>query len=156
MTDRSSAEDFIRAYREAFEAFDASAVADLFTYPCQLTGDDTQITVNTIASREMWLPTIERIVTAYRAAGLQRAEVLELRAHDLTPRLIQTLVRWRLVDGAERQLYDFEAAYTLADRGDGLRITAIAHNETPRLRALAEQGKQGSCGRCRADGAPVG
>jgi hypothetical protein len=27
------------------------------------------------------------------------------------------------------------AAYTLADLSEGLRITAIAHNETPRLRA---------------------
>jgi hypothetical protein len=28
----------------------------------------------------------------------------------------------------------FDAAYTLADLGEGLRITAIAHNETSQLR----------------------
>ena len=36
---RYDSEDFLDAYRNAFEAFDASAVADLFTYPCQITSD---------------------------------------------------------------------------------------------------------------------
>jgi hypothetical protein len=37
------------------------------------------------------------------------------------------------------RIYDFDASYTLADLGEGMRITAIAHNETPRLRALIER-----------------
>jgi hypothetical protein len=33
--DRFNIEDLLSAYRAAFEAFDASAIADLFFYPCQ-------------------------------------------------------------------------------------------------------------------------
>jgi hypothetical protein len=44
-------------------------------------------------------------------------------------------VHWALVDGADARIYEFDAAYTLADLGEGLRVTAIAHNETPRLLA---------------------
>jgi hypothetical protein len=44
-----------------------------------------------------------------------------------------------LFDEQGRPIYDFDASYTLADLGEGMRITAIAHNETPRLRAVIER-----------------
>ena len=78
-------------------------------------------------------------MAAYRAIGVRSAEVRELRVTELTPRLAQAAVRWGLIDGEGGRLYDFDAAYTLADLGQGMRITAIAHNETPRLRAFLER-----------------
>jgi hypothetical protein len=57
---------------------------------------------------------------------------------ELAPQLART-VHWDSVDGAGGRIYGFDASYTLADLGEGIRITAIAHNETPRLRALVER-----------------
>ncbi|MDP8957716.1 MAG: hypothetical protein M3N51_00610 [Actinomycetota bacterium] len=58
---------------------------------------------------------------------------------ELTPRLAQAAVQWGLVDQEGGRIYDFDASYTLADLGQGMRITAVAHNEAPRLRASIER-----------------
>jgi hypothetical protein len=135
---RSTIQEFLGAYRTAFEAFDVAAIADLFSYPCQITSGDAEIAVATIPNRQAWVPQIERLVAAYRAIGVWSAEVLMLQVVEFTPRLAQAAVRWGLVDREGGRIYDFDASYTLADLGQGLRITAIAHNETPRLRASIE------------------
>lgn len=139
MVERSPVEHFLDAYRAGFEAFDAEAIVDLFSYPCQITSDAGEVTVTTVATREAWVPQVDRIVAAYREIGIRRAEVLELHATELTSLLSQATVHWALADGEGRSIYDFDASYTLADRGDGLRITAIAHNELPHLRAALER-----------------
>jgi hypothetical protein len=138
--ERSKVEDFLEAYRAAFEVFDVGAIADLFSYPCQITSDAGEIDVTLASTREASLPQIERLVGVYRAIGVRSAEVLDLRVAELTPRLAQAAVRWRLIGEERGPLYEFDAAYTLADFGQGLRITAISHNETPRLRAAVERG----------------
>jgi hypothetical protein len=137
--ERSPVRDFLDAYRAAFEAFDVPAIADLFSYPCQVTGDAGELAITTVATREEWIPEIERLVAAYRAIGVQAAEVLGLHVTELAPRLAQATVHWGLVDKEGRRIYDFDASYTLADLGEGTRITAIAHNETRRLRASLER-----------------
>ena len=45
MTEQSTVGDFLDAYRAAFEAYDAPAVADLFAYPCQITSDAGAVSV---------------------------------------------------------------------------------------------------------------
>ena len=137
--ERSTVREFFDAYRAAFEAFDVAAIADLFSYPCQVTGDAGELAVTTIATRVAWISQIERLVAAYRAIGARAAEVLELEVTELAPRLAQATVHWGLVDVEGGRIYDFDASYILADLGEGMRITAIAHNETPRLRALIER-----------------
>lgn len=140
MSEGYSVHRFFDAYRAAFEALDVSAIADLFGYPCQIASDAGDVTVSAIPTREAWVPQLARLVDAYRAIGVRSAEIVELRATELTPRLAEAVVHWRLIDAGDRTLYDFDASYTLADFGDGMRITAIAHNETLRLRALLERG----------------
>jgi hypothetical protein len=115
------------------------AIADLFSYPSQLASDADELVVTTVATREEWIPQLERLVAAYRALGVRAAEVLGLHVMEFAPRLAQATVHWGLVDAQGRRIYDFEASYTLADLGEGMRITAIAHNETPRLRASLER-----------------
>lgn len=136
MHEPSAVQRFLDAYRAAFEVFDVSAIADLFSYPCQITSDAGEIAITTVPTREAWVPQIERLVEAYRTIGVRSAEILELGTSELTPRLAQATVHWGLVDAGGQRLYDFTASYTLADRGEGLRISALAHNETPRLRAF--------------------
>jgi hypothetical protein len=48
MGKRSKVRDFLDAYRAAFEAFDVSAIADLFSYPCQITADAGEIDVTLV------------------------------------------------------------------------------------------------------------
>jgi hypothetical protein len=139
MVERSTVEHFLDAYRAGFEAFDVEAILDLFSYPCQITSDAGGVTVTTVGSRAAWVPQVDRLVAAYREIGVRTAEVLELQLMELTSLLSQVTVHWRLADGEARSLYDFDASYTVADRGDGMRITAIAHNEIPRLRAAVER-----------------
>jgi hypothetical protein len=139
MLERSSVQHFLDAYRAGFEAFDVEAIVDLFSYPCQITSDAGEVTVTTVGTREAWAPQIERLVAAYREIGIRTADVLELHVMELTSHLVQVTVHWRLANGEGRSIYDFDASYTVADRGDGMRITAIAHNEMPRLRAAVER-----------------
>jgi hypothetical protein len=137
--ERANVQGFLDAYRAAFETCDAAAIAGLFSYPCQITGGDHEITVTTIPNREVSVAQIERLVAAYRAIGVRSAEVLELHVVELTPRLAQAAVHWGLRDQEGETIYDFDASYTLADLGEGMRIAAIAHNETPRLRAAIDR-----------------
>ncbi|MEO7118230.1 MAG: hypothetical protein ABIZ34_04585 [Candidatus Limnocylindrales bacterium] len=141
MGETAKVREFVDAYRMAFEAFDAVAIADLFFYPCQITSDADKITVMSVPTRDQWLPQVERLVEAYRSIRVRSAEVIELQVFELTPRLTQAAITWRLVDEVGQRLYDFLAAYTLADPGAGLRITAITHNETPQLREAAARSR---------------
>jgi len=102
-----------------------------------------EVAVTSLPSRDTWAPQLERLVGAYRMIGARSAQVLQLQSIELSERLTQATVRWRLLDGAGRTLYDFDAAYTLADLGRRTRITAIAHNETARLRACVERQRSG-------------
>jgi hypothetical protein len=139
MVRRFKVQDFLDAYRARFEAFDAEAIVDLFAYPCQITSDAGEVTVTVVGAREAWVPQIERLIAAYREIGVRTAEVLELQVVELTPLLAQVIVHWALADGEGRSIYDFDASYTLADRGDGMRITAVAHNEMRPLREAVER-----------------
>jgi hypothetical protein len=136
--ERHDIEKFLDGYRNAFETFDASAVADLFTYPCQITSDAGERPVTTVADREAWVGQLERLLDTYREIGVRSAEILDAQVTELGPRLVQATVRWRLLDHAGARIYDFDASYTLLDVGQGLRLAAIAHNETARLRAALD------------------
>ena len=139
MSHRSSVHDFLDAYRAAFGALDVDAIADLFSYPCQITGGAGEISVTGVPTREVFVPQLERLISAYRAIGVHSVEVLESRLIELGPRLAQVTVHWSLLDRERVRMYDFNASYTLADLGQGMRITAIAHNETRRLQVSMER-----------------
>lgn len=138
---------FFESYRTEFERFDAPAIARHFAYPSHVTSDTGQISLSSIASMEEWIGKLERLLDMYRAIGVASARVLDLSETALSPRLIQAIVHWELRDGAGQLLYDFEAAYTLAEIDGDLRIAAIAHDEIPRYRAcLARLGSRRAVG----------
>lgn len=125
---------FFEAYSDAFLAFDAEAIADLFTFPCQVIGWDDEITVLAVSSRAEWLAQITRLVGGYRWLGVATANRRYMQTHELATGLVLALVGWRLCDDEGNIVYDFEAAYTLVDLHAEYRIAAIAHNETPSFR----------------------
>jgi hypothetical protein len=140
---QSASRTFLDAYRAAFETFEASRIADFFNYPFQITSEAGTVSVVTVPTREAWLPQLQRLVGAYRVIGVHTADVLALHIDDLSPGLAQATVHWGLVTAERAPIYDFTASYTVADLGAGMRIAAIAHNESPRLRAYLEAHKPG-------------
>jgi len=134
--DQDAARSFMERYQQTFETFDATAIAALFVFPCHVTGTGSEISVSSYSGADEWTAALDRVVGAYRTIGVERAELVSLKTTELSHDLFVAVVTWRLIGAGDRVLYEFDAAYTLADTGDGLRIAAIAHNETPRLMAL--------------------
>lgn len=129
---------FFDSYRAAFERMDAAAIADHFAYPSHIASDTGEVMLMPVAARDPWIDQVEHLLGMYRSIGVAAARIRELRPTELSPGLVQAVVRWELLDGAGRALYDFVALYTLARVEGRLRIAAIAHNEIPRYReALA-------------------
>jgi hypothetical protein len=110
VVERSTVQHFLDAYRAAFEAFNVEAIVELFCYPCQITSDAGEVAVTTVATRAAWFSQIDRLVAGYREIGVRTAEVLELHVTELTARLAQVTVHWRLGDGERRSIYDFDAS----------------------------------------------
>lgn len=89
-----------------------------------------------VASQDEWVRQIDRLLATYAKVGVASALVVGLTTSELTPRLFQAVVQWELRDARGDLLYGFDAAYTLVEIDGALRITALAHNERPRLQAL--------------------
>ena len=133
MADRAAVEAFIDEYRQTFESFDAAAVARLFAFPLHVTGEAHDVSLAAVPTVEAWQPAIERIIGAYRTLGVAGADVRSLEVVDVTTRIAHATVHWDLHRADGHTVYDFHASYTVAETPDGLRITAIAHDEGPRL-----------------------
>jgi hypothetical protein len=126
---------FLSSYRKAFEQLDAPRIAGHFAYPAHVTSDAGEISLTPLATDEQWLPQLERLVALYRTIGFRSARVVETNTIEFSPQLLQTTVRWELLDDAGSPLYAFDASYTLVELQGELRIAALVHNELPHLRA---------------------
>jgi hypothetical protein len=131
--------EFFESYRAAFGRFESAAVAEHFAFPLQITGEGREVEVTSIQDRSTWIESLDRLLEMYLAIGVADASIVELEQRELSPRLRTALVRWLLRDGKGETLYEFSAAYTLAQVGSSLRVTAIAHNEVPRYRECLQR-----------------
>lgn len=133
-----------QSYRTAFERSDTPAITRHFAYPGHITSDIGDIVLTPVAAEDQWTGQVEQLLSAYARIGVASAVVLEMAATEISPRLCQAVLHWALNDAAGDTLYRFEATYTLAEIDGALRITALAHNELPRLRpCLARQQSHG-------------
>ena len=132
-------DSFLRSYRMAFEHLDPANIAGHFVYPAHVTSDAEEISLTPVSTNAQWLPQLESLVAQYRAIGFRSARIMETNTIELSPRLLQTNVRWELLDDAGAPLYAFDVSYTLVEVQRELRIAALAHNELPRLRACLGQ-----------------
>ena len=128
--------NFFDSYRGAFERRDADGIADHFAYPCHVTSDANDVQFTVTSAREEWIGQIEHLIAGYDALAMGSAEILRVSSTELSRRVVQVFVDWRLRDTSGGELYDFHALYTLAEVDGGLKIVAIAHDEIPRLREL--------------------
>ena len=125
---------FFESYRGAFEKRDVPSIALHFRFPLQVTGDAGQVTTVVVPSIDAWKPQLERLLAGYRALGVHTAEVVSSHITRLSPHLAVAAIHWRLVTAEQKPVYEFDAVYTLATSEDGLKVTAIAHDEQLRAR----------------------
>jgi hypothetical protein len=131
-----SIESFIERYRTVFETFSAPAILEQYAFPLQVSGDrGADVTLAVFATKEEWARQIEGLLANYRKLGVQGSQVRSLQPLEVSPALRLARVHWALLGDGDRLIYEFHAAYTLANVGDGFRVAAIAHDEIPRLRA---------------------
>jgi hypothetical protein len=135
MADREAVEAFIKGYQATFERFDVAGISGHFAFPLHVTGEAHEVSLAVVPSPEHWTPAIERIVGAYRTLGVTHAEVRSLEVADVTARIAQANVHWDLRRADGHPVYDFHSSYTVAVTPGGLRITAVAHDEGPRMAA---------------------
>ena len=125
---------FFTGYCTAFIRQDAPAIARHFADTVHVTSDDERDVSVQVASAAEWRKSIDRVLDMYRAIDVGSVEAIGLATDALSPRLVQARLRWALTDKERRQLYEFDAMYTLARHSEKFRIIAIAHNEIPEYR----------------------
>lgn len=130
-----SPEDFLARYAAAFASGEPATVATFFADPVHVVGETGGDPDVTCVERDDWLRILDRLVGAYRRLGVVRAELRSLEVSRLGDGVQVPAVAWALAREDGSPIYDFEATYTLVASLDGPRITAIAHNETPKLMA---------------------
>jgi hypothetical protein len=76
----------------------------------------------------------------YRAMGVHRAELRDVRVTDVSAEVAQARVVWVLHGEGDRLLYEFEATYTLALLESRLKIVqVITENEQPKFRSVMRE-----------------
>ena len=130
-----SVSDFFDSYREAFERFDAAAVADHFTFPLQVAGDSEPVDLRCVGSRDEWLETLTMLMDLYKGFGVTTATIQESSMTTLSDRIAHVAMHWSLRDGSGHEIYDFNGVYTLVACAGEFRVAAIAHDELGKIMA---------------------
>ena len=130
---------FLDAYRSAFEHRDIDAIVDLFAFPCHVTGDGDPASLEIATNREEWKPVIQRIFDAYERIGVDTATIENVSTDNVSPRLAVVRVAWHLKNADGATLYEFTSVYTLAEVEGRRRVSAVAHDELPKLRACLKR-----------------
>jgi hypothetical protein len=125
---------FFTLYCTAFIRQDAPAIIKHYANLVHVSSDDGRDVSVTLATVDESRKTIDLLLEMYRAIDVGSLEAIGLGVDALSPRLVQTRVRWALKDKATQPLYEFDAMYTLARHTEKFRITAIAHNEITEYR----------------------
>lgn len=125
---------FFTSYCTAFIRQDAPAIVKLFAEQVHVATDTgREVRIHVLGPAE-WRTAIDNMLEKYRAIDVGSIVATALATDALSPRLVQTRVRWALSDKAGRPLYEFDAMYTLARHTEIFRIAGIAHNEIPEYR----------------------
>jgi hypothetical protein len=125
---------FFTLYCTAFIRQDAPAIIKHYANLVHVSSDDGRDVSVTLSTVDEWRKTIDQMLEMYRTINVGAIEATGLGVDALSPRLVQTRIRWALKDKAAQPLYEFDAMYTLARHTEKFRITAIAHNEIPEYR----------------------
>lgn len=120
-----SVSEFFEQYRSGYIRRDAAALAVLFAYPSHITSDAGEVALVSNSSEISWQTQLTRLFEMYDAIGATDAQVLQLDARQLSPRLWLAELHWSLNDHEGQALYDFHNIYVLAEIAGALRIASI-------------------------------
>jgi len=76
---------FLEAYASAFQRLDRDAVADRYAYPAHVVTYDGGVRLVAVASREVWIGVVERILQMYSAMGVRHAAMTALGVVTISP-----------------------------------------------------------------------
>ena len=138
---------FLDSYRAAFERGDIDEIVDLYTFPCHVTGEPSPSNglsgspsaLQVAESRDGWKPVIRHMLESYRRVGVKTMAIESVWTDEISPRLAVVRVGWHFKGGDGSTLYEFTSVYTLAEVDGRLRVTAVAHDEYPKLHACLER-----------------
>ena len=133
----SAVDQLMARYRSAFVRADIEALLNCFHFPLQVVSIEADQVFVSVATSEGWPQVLQRLLTAYERLRVADAVPLTLELHEPIKGLTVVQAHWALEREDGTRLYDFTAAYTLGQVGDGLRIIALAHDELPKLRAAS-------------------
>lgn len=126
---------FFDEYRATFASFDLAALAKLFAFPLHVvsaTGGEPSISVSDEAG---WPGVLEALFGAYQALGVVDADPLAFEVAEVAGDVGSVHVHWQLRRDDGSPVYDFTAIYTVVLLEGGYRVSAIAHDELPKLAA---------------------
>jgi hypothetical protein len=130
-------QELMAQYRAAFVHGDVEALVDCFDFPLQVVSIEGDRAEVSIAHGEDWPGLLQGLLGAYQRLSVTDAVPLSLDVSELIEGLAIVRVHWALQRADGAPVYDFAAAYTLGRPAGQLRIIALAHNELPKLRAVA-------------------
>jgi hypothetical protein len=119
-------ESFFSRYAEAFDSFDAEAIASFYHVPCLLVRAPEVVALST---RSAVLANMRSLLATYRSRGYKRARFVDLRAVLLDPGLALVTVPWTidLVDASSTQ---FHNTYEMVEQGGEWRIVVSSMHES--------------------------
>jgi hypothetical protein len=119
---------FFADYAAAYDAFDATAIADRFAVPSYILHSDRAAAAFT--ARETLVANMERVNDLNRAHDYGRAETGALAITAFAPTLAQVTVPWTIRTRAGAILWQFTCTYNLAKGADGWKIL-VCTNHAP-------------------------
>jgi hypothetical protein len=127
--------EFFERYRSGYVRRDASALAEMFAYPSHITSDAGEVMLFSNPSETSWQKQLTRLFEMYDAIGATDAQILQLDARQLSPKIWLAELHWSLNDHERQALYDFHAIYVLAEIAGALCIASVVSpDELPRYK----------------------
>jgi hypothetical protein len=119
---------YFQRYAEAFEAFDADAIAACFTTPCLFVRDGSTEAASTV---EAVTASVEALLALHRAWDVQTVHVTEVAVLETGPGHTIARVRWALSRAANRVPWTYATTYTLVPAGADWRIAVAITHDAP-------------------------
>lgn len=119
---------FFERYAQAFEAFDADAIAERFAVPCLFVRDGV---TEAATSRQTVTDSVEALLALHRAWDVQRARIAEITLLQHGPHHTMARVDWALSRRGSRMRWTYATTYTLVPWGDDWHIAVAVTHDAP-------------------------
>ena len=120
-----NAQEFLKTYVAAFDAFDPTAIARHYHYPSLLASTER---VSAFLGKGDAEERFSEVCDFHRRIGYHHAEANDIEVETLTDNLWHVTVAWRFLSKSDDELMNFRCTYSIADYGSGPKIVcALVH-----------------------------